>query len=149
MERVSNNIWKGLKRYYNKRDYVKLNNIHNDEKQTQTRTRTRVSLSREQSALQGKRRRFYWRVKISRKTRILGRVGSPKKWITRVRDAYVNMMLKISKSGLVGGVEYGLGATVVENGDVFGEGRIKEYDEKMLQQVYKNYLVVAQSTGAS
>ncbi|KAK9733755.1 hypothetical protein RND81_04G090100 [Saponaria officinalis] len=143
MEKLSINLWKGLKKYCNKNGYVRLNI---NEKPTQTRTRARDLRSQERrgsTALQGRQRRRFWRVKLNPRTRVLSRVGSPKRWITRVRDAYVNMMINISKTGLVTGGCGQLGTTV-EYGDVFGEGRIREYDEKMIQQVYKN-VVVAQS----
>ncbi|XP_074278983.1 uncharacterized protein LOC141603162 [Silene latifolia] len=134
MEGLSTHVYKGIKKYWNRRGYVRLSN-------NERKNRTRIKLGQEQpdpNKSQGKRKRF-WRFKISPRVRIWARVGSPKKWLTRLRDAYVNMMLKISGSGFVSGAS-GFGGSI-EYG--FSKGQVKEYDEKMIVEIYRS-LVIAQ-----
>ncbi|XP_010507886.1 PREDICTED: uncharacterized protein LOC104784549 [Camelina sativa] len=81
------------------------------------------------------RKRRFWRIKIVPKLRILKR-ASPKKLLTWLRDAYVNMMLRLANSRVVGS-SYGYG----EYG--YGPGLAsKEYnDEKKLVEIYKSILM--------
>ncbi|KAJ3688621.1 hypothetical protein LUZ61_017785 [Rhynchospora tenuis] len=86
------------------------------------------------------RRRRFWR--IPRKIRFLRRIGSPKRWLARLRDAYVNLMLRFAHAAPLGygyGCDYGYGYGGAEA--AFGARRWKEYDEKMLVQIYKNLLI--------
>lgn len=79
-----------------------------------------------------------WKIKIMPKLKILRR-ASPKKFLVWLRDSYVNMMMKLANSRAVGASGYG--------GSGFGSGRqMKEYDEKMLVEIYKTILM-AQSRG--
>ncbi|XP_010523972.1 PREDICTED: uncharacterized protein LOC104802191 [Tarenaya hassleriana] len=81
-----------------------------------------------------KRMKRVWRVKIIPKLRILKR-ASPKRILVWLRDAYVNMMLRLANSRVVGASGHvGFGA---ESGPV-----LKEYDEKVLVGVYKSILMV-------
>ncbi|KAK9726409.1 hypothetical protein RND81_05G213200 [Saponaria officinalis] len=128
MEGLSTHLYKGLKKYWKTRGYVRLNN-KNDRK-----TRTQP----DPTQVQRKRRRF-WRVKISPRVRVWIRVGSPKRWLTRLRDAYVNMMLRISNTGFSGGMSgFGYG---VEYGYGYNKGQVKEYDEKMIVEIYKSLMI--------
>jgi hypothetical protein len=92
------------------------------------------------SAISAPRRRRFWR--IPRRIRFLRRIGSPKRWLARLRDAYVNMMLRLAHSAPLGygyGCDYGYG---YGGGDVaFGARKLKEYDQKMLVEIYKNVLI--------
>ncbi|EOA26291.1 hypothetical protein CARUB_v10024266mg [Capsella rubella] len=81
------------------------------------------------------RKRRLRRIKIVPKLRILKRAASPKKLLTWLRDAYVNMMLRLANSRVVGS-SYGYG----EYG--YGPGLAsKEYDEKKLVEIYKSILM--------
>lgn len=70
--------------------------------------------------------------------RLWRRIGSPKKWLIRLRDAYVKMMLNFANSGLGSGYGEPMGY-----GPGFRKGPIKEYDEKVIVEIYKS-LVMAQ-----
>ncbi|ESQ39396.1 hypothetical protein EUTSA_v10001673mg [Eutrema salsugineum] len=86
------------------------------------------------------RKRRFWRIKIVPKLRILKKKASPKKLLTRLRDAYVNMMLRLANSRVIGS-SYGYG----EYGP-YGSGLAsREYDEKKLVEIYKSILI-AQGT---
>ena len=66
------------------------------------------------------------------KLRILRR-ASPKKLLVWLRDSYVNMMMRLANSRAVGPSAYG--------GSKFGSGQMKEYDEKVLVEIYKSILM--------
>ncbi|KAL9228237.1 hypothetical protein vseg_003841 [Gypsophila vaccaria] len=140
MEGLSTHVYKGLQKYWNRRGYVRLhNNIPNE---TTGRAPARAPARPGPARPEGRRRRF-WRVKISPRVRVWIRVGSPKRWLTRLRDAYVSMMLKISGKGFVGGLGgSGYGGSI-EYGFGYGKGGqvVKEYDEKMIVEIYKSLMI--------
>ncbi|WZZ56164.1 hypothetical protein YC2023_056271 [Brassica napus] len=76
-----------------------------------------------------RKRRFWKRIKIVRKLRVLKKT-SPKKLLTRLRDSYVNMMVRLASSPAIG--------------SSFAYAK-KEYDEKKLVEIYKSMLM-AQGT---
>ncbi|GFZ04560.1 hypothetical protein Acr_17g0001320 [Actinidia rufa] len=121
MDGVSARVYKGLKRYWRRRGYDRLN-------VTGRRRMNRAELGRSGSS----RRKRFWRIKITPRLRF-----SPKKFLIGLRDAYVNFMLRIASSPVING---GYGGPV---GGGFGKGQLKEYDEKMIVEIYKS-LVVAQ-----
>ncbi|KAF8074450.1 hypothetical protein N665_1101s0012 [Sinapis alba] len=73
-----------------------------------------------------------WKIKIIPKLKILRR-ASPKKLLVWLRDSYVNMMMRLANSRAVGASAYG--------GSRFGSGQMKEYDEKVLVEIYKSILM--------
>lgn len=75
-------------------------------------------------------KRFF---RIPRRIRFLKRIGSPKRWLAYLRDAYVRMMLRLASSASLG---YGYSGADV----AFGPQKWKEYDEKMLVEIYKQVL---------
>ncbi|KAF3559727.1 hypothetical protein F2Q69_00018167 [Brassica cretica] len=85
-----------------------------------------------------RKRRFWKRINIVRKLRVLKKT-SPKKLLTRLRDSYVNMMVRLASSPAIGSSfaygEYGCGSGLAK----------KEYDEKKLVEIYKSMLM-AQGT---
>ncbi|XP_051142005.1 uncharacterized protein LOC127258954 [Andrographis paniculata] len=81
-------------------------------------------------------RRRFWRIKPKRRLKLKLRF-SPKKFLIGLRDAYVNLMLKLANTRALGG-GYGL-----DGASAFGKRPIKEYDEKMLVEIYKS-IVMAQ-----
>ncbi|ESQ43813.1 hypothetical protein EUTSA_v10006300mg [Eutrema salsugineum] len=83
------------------------------------------------------RKKRFWRIKIVPKLRIL-KTASPKKLLIWIRDSYVKMMMRLANSRVVGSSGYG--------GSGFGSGQMKEYDEKVLVEIYKQILM-AQAQG--
>ncbi|CAH8320717.1 unnamed protein product [Eruca vesicaria subsp. sativa] len=86
-----------------------------------------------------RKRRFWRRIKIVPKLKVLKR-ASPKKFLTWLRDAYVNMMLRLANSRVI--ESYGYGG---EYGHGSGLASSREYDEKKLVEIYKSMLM-AQGT---
>ncbi|KAL4360527.1 hypothetical protein GQ457_04G029080 [Hibiscus cannabinus] len=115
MEGISATMYNGLKGYWNRRGYVKLNGAR----------RSRVELGTS-------RRKRFWRIKIKAKLRI----KSPKKFFVWLRDAYVKMMLGLANSRMVGS-GYGADQRVA----AFGRRTMKEYDEKMIVEIYKSLVM--------
>ncbi|XP_038703846.1 uncharacterized protein LOC120000049 [Tripterygium wilfordii] len=83
----------------------------------------------------GKRRRF-WRVRRPR-IEILKLVASPKRFFVWLRDAYEKMMLRFAESSMVSAGSYGGSAY----GNGIGKARLKEYDEKMIVEIYKSIVM--------
>ncbi|PSR85965.1 Tastin like [Actinidia chinensis var. chinensis] len=119
MEALSASVYTGLKRFWRRRSYNRLY-------ATGRRRMNRAELGRAGS----NRRRRFWRIKITPRLRF-----SPKKFLLGLRDAYVNFMLRIADSPAIKG---GYGVPV---GDGFGRVPLKEYDEKMIVEIYKSLLV--------
>ncbi|KAK8928411.1 hypothetical protein KSP39_PZI017377 [Platanthera zijinensis] len=82
--------------------------------------------------LGGGRRRRFWRIRASPRLRFL-RVISPTRILSRIRDAYVRMMLAFASSGALG--SYG-----GDGMDAFYALPIKEYDERMILELYKSVI---------
>ncbi|OIW13385.1 hypothetical protein TanjilG_16494 [Lupinus angustifolius] len=79
-------------------------------------------------------RRRRWRIKISRKIKI-PKIPSPKKMVLWLRDGYVNMMMSLANSKVVS-----MSSPATSHGG-FGRGLPpKEYDDKMLVQMYKSLM---------
>ncbi|KAJ0610165.1 hypothetical protein HanHA300_Chr01g0000821 [Helianthus annuus] len=112
----------GLKRYWRRRSYRRLG------------TTTDESRSK---------RKWSWKIRMSRRLKIKLRFKfNPKKFIANVHEAYVRMMMRIAsspvvRSGSIGG--YGAGGF-----SQFGMRPMKEYDEKVIIQMY-NSLVMRQA----
>ncbi|KAL5560956.1 hypothetical protein UlMin_030703 [Ulmus minor] len=129
MEGVSASMYKGFKGYWKKRGYEKLNGSGS------RRRMNRVQLGG------SIRRRRTWRIKIAPKLSFLRKVGSPKKLLVWLRDAYVKLMLGFATSRVC---STGYGGVIGCDGiGGFRRDPLKEYDEKMLVQIYKS-MVLAQ-----
>ncbi|MCD9646253.1 hypothetical protein HAX54_035971 [Datura stramonium] len=129
----STSLYSGLKGYWRRRrrGYERLNG-------SGRRTKNRIEyLSGEGS--RRKRRRF-WKInlkpKLKLKLNLKLRRFSPKKLLLNMRDAYVNMMMKIANSRCMNS-----GISGFDSG--FGMRQLKEYDEKVLVEIYKS-MVMAQ-----
>jgi len=129
MKGVSARIYTKMKEYWSRRGYERINGSG------RTRRSWPVELG-SVSTTSRRRRRFAWRIKVKPKLKAL-KMSSPKRFFVWLRDAYVKMMLGIAKSRAIstGGYGDGIGA--------FGARPIKEYDEKMIIEIYKS-LVMAQ-----
>lgn len=90
-----------------------------------------------------RRRRRGWRVRRGGQLgRRLLRALSPRRWLARLRDAYVSAMLRLASSPAVG---YGAGApycaATTNHGGAFARPpQLKEYDEKVLVEIYRSIL---------
>ncbi|TKW12219.1 hypothetical protein SEVIR_5G022600v4 [Setaria viridis] len=88
-----------------------------------------------------RRRRRGWRVRRGQLGRRLLRALSPRRWLVRLRDAYVSAMLRLASSPAVG---YGAGTpycATTPHGAAFGRPpQLKEYDEKVLVEIYRSIL---------
>lgn len=129
MEGVSASMYKGLRGYWKRRGYEKLNG-------SGRRRRARVELG-------STRRRRFWRIKTIPKLRRL-RPASPKKLLLWLRDWYVNMMLRFANSRVfTAGAAGAFGGATYDGIGGFGRAPSKEYDEKVIVEMYKN-VVMAQ-----
>ncbi|EHA8591161.1 hypothetical protein COCNU_scaffold035290G000030 [Cocos nucifera] len=120
----------GLKGYWKRRAYHRL-----DGSGRGPRRRSRAELG-------GGRKRRFWRIPIAPpRLRFLARAASPKRFLARIRDAYVRMMLSFASTGAIAArcAEYG-GDGVAG----FRRPQLKEYDEKMIVEIYKS--LVAQGS---
>ncbi|XP_062184110.1 uncharacterized protein LOC133888033 [Phragmites australis] len=87
----------------------------------------------------GRRRRHGWRVRRGLGRRVL-RALSPRGWLVRLRDAYISAMLRLASSPAVG---YGAGApycATTTHGAFARPPQLKEYDEKVLVDIYRSML---------
>ncbi|KAJ0914112.1 hypothetical protein HanPSC8_Chr06g0234951 [Helianthus annuus] len=109
MTRITARVYQGVKGYWRRRRYERLG---------------------------GKSQRRFWRIRITRKLKLKLRF-SPKKLLIRIRDAYVNMMMRMANSSLVAGTG-GYGEAK------FGMKPGVKYDEKVMIELYKS-LVMRQS----
>ncbi|KAK6286073.1 hypothetical protein POUND7_012252 [Theobroma cacao] len=121
MEGISATMYKGLRGYWKRRGYVKLNGSGR-----RTR-RNRVELG-------STRRRRFWRIRVKAKLRI----PSPKKFFVWLRDAYVKMMLGFANSRMI---NTGYGGAIGDGIAAFGKGPMKEYDEKVIVEIYKSLVM--------
>ncbi|XP_059659595.1 uncharacterized protein LOC132306278 [Cornus florida] len=115
---------RGLRGYWRRRGYERLTG-------TGRRRKNRVELAAGGS---NRRRRRFWRIKITPKLRF-----SPKKFLIGLRDAYVNMMLRLASSRAINGG--GMGGALGDGIGGFGKGPLKEYDERMIVEIYKSLMV--------
>ncbi|KNA13037.1 hypothetical protein SOVF_119820 [Spinacia oleracea] len=152
MEGISANVYKGIRGYWKKKGYKKLNKNHqNHGRADPVNPGSEMDPNPVHGQGQGRRRRRrFFRVKITRRMPIWRKVvGMPKKWLTNLRDAYVKMMLNLANSGLgVGGAATGFGVSV-DYGYGYGSYRsqLKEYDEKMIVEIYKSLMIAQGQLG--
>ncbi|XP_078439242.1 uncharacterized protein LOC144709535 [Wolffia australiana] len=75
-----------------------------------------------------------WRIRVCRRLQILRKLASPRRLLTRLRDAYVSMMMGFASSAVVAGGGafdfYGVRNPLPTS--------LKEYDEKMIVQIYRS-----------
>ncbi|XP_043710617.1 uncharacterized protein LOC122659581 [Telopea speciosissima] len=140
MEGISAGLYKGLRDSWRRRDYQRL-----DGSTRFRRRKNRVELSSSSEDATGpdnqRRRRRFWRIKVTPKLRFFTGMSSPKKFFRRLRDAYVKMMLGFANSRIfISG--YGGGG----GGGSFGMGKptLKEYDQKVIIEIYKSLMAQGQ-----
>lgn len=131
----------GLKGYWKRRAYNRLDGQPGNRRAR----RSRVELG---GGGGGGPRRKFWRIKISPRLRLFSRIRrfNPKRIFARIRDAYVRMMIGFANSGAISG-GFGYGGQAVS---AFGRPhQIKEYDEKMIIQIYRSLLTQNQLVSAA
>ncbi|GMY16996.1 hypothetical protein FCV25MIE_12235 [Fagus crenata] len=126
MEGVSATMYKGLRGYWKKRGYERLTGSG----------RKRTKMARVE--LGSTRRRRFWKIKITPKLRRF-KGTSPKNFFVWLRDAYVKMMMGFANSRVV--TSTGYGETLCNEIGGFTRGPIKEYDEKVIVQIYKSLMM--------
>ncbi|XP_057549256.1 uncharacterized protein LOC130827534 [Amaranthus tricolor] len=146
MEGISAHVYKTMKSYWKTRGYQKLNKPKKNARPEPIPSGCEL----DGNPVRPRRRRFF-RVKINRRIRIWKKVvGLPKKLLTKLRDAYVNMMLSLANSGLaVGGSGSGFGGSI-DYGNGLGYNyrtQLKEYDEKMIVEIYKSLMIAQGQLG--
>ncbi|XP_056170489.1 uncharacterized protein LOC130138921 [Syzygium oleosum] len=142
MEGVSASLYRAMRAYWRKRGYERLAGPG-------SRREGRADLhppAPRRGRLRGRRRRTSWRVRLTPRVKLLRLAASPRRFFLWLRDAYVKMMLGFASSAaLGGGFGYGYGSGGVSIGDAgaagFGRAPAKEYDRKMLVEIYKSVLV--------
>ncbi|XP_061988079.1 uncharacterized protein LOC133706556 [Rosa rugosa] len=127
MEGVSTSMYKGLRGYWRRRGYKKLSG-------SGRRHKNRMEL-------RSPRKRRVWRIKMAPKLKLnsLRRIPSPKKFLVWLRDAYVKLMLRFANSRVFT-TAYGGSVCHGATGS-FGKGPLKEYDEKMIIEIYKSLML--------
>ncbi|KAL3827789.1 hypothetical protein ACJIZ3_016591 [Penstemon smallii] len=134
MEGVSTTVYKGFKGYWRRKGYQRINA---GGRKRNTRVLELASTAEDGST----RRRRFWRIKLTPRLKLKLRF-SPKKFMVGLRDAYVNMMTKFANSRMLGG-GYGSGGFPGDGVTGFGMRTVKEYDERMIVEIYKS-IVMAQ-----
>lgn len=133
MEGLTATAYKGVKGYWMRRGYEKL-----DGSGGRRRKRRVVELAAENGS-SGKRR--FWRIRLTPRLKLKLRLRfSPKKFMLGLRDAYVNLMTKLASSRFL---TSGVAGYPGEGISGFGVRPLKEYDERMIIEIYKS-LVMAQ-----
>ncbi|MFS8005098.1 hypothetical protein Hanom_Chr13g01233451 [Helianthus anomalus] len=123
MEGLTTKVYNIVKSHWRRRGYHRLG----------TTTNTIVHGDHEEKSKPRRRRK--WRVRIPPRLK-LKLARSPQKLFIRLRDAYVQLMMKLANTSAV------RGRTMIGcNGDGYGKMMIKEYDEKIVIEIYKNVVI--------
>ncbi|XP_015946594.2 uncharacterized protein LOC107471614 [Arachis duranensis] len=133
MEGITVSVYKSFKDFQKRRRYRKLHGSGRRSKSEQLGSRRRA--------------RFWgWRVKVAPKIRIR-RVPSPKKMLLWLRDAYVRMMLGFANSRVMtmNASATGFGGPYSVALGALGPAHPKEYDEKVIVQIYKSLVAAGNS----
>ncbi|XP_057786790.1 uncharacterized protein LOC131004182 [Salvia miltiorrhiza] len=134
MEGVSTTVYKGIRGYWRRKGYERI-----DAAGRKRKTRV-VELGSAADGSAAAPRRRSWRIKLTPRLKLKLRF-SPKKLLLGLRDAYVGMMMKIANTRMIGsGFGGGFGGDGVTG---FGMRPTKEYDERMIVEIYKS-IVMAQ-----
>ncbi|KAL1553006.1 hypothetical protein AAHA92_13734 [Salvia divinorum] len=130
MEGVSATVYRGIRGYWRRKGYQRIAGAGHKRK-------ARVVELGDSGAAP---RRRSWRIRLAPRLKLKLRF-SPKKLLIGLRDAYVGMMMKIANTRMIGS---GFGGGFSGDGVTgFGARPIKEYDERMIVEIYKS-IVMAQ-----
>ncbi|XP_073148071.1 uncharacterized protein [Henckelia pumila] len=137
MEGISGAVCNGIRSYWRRKGYQRFNGG------ARRKRKMRVVELGSASVDGSVRRRRFWRIKLTPRLNLRLRAFSPKKLLLGLRDAYVNMMLKIANTSVINS---GFGGAVAGNGvGGFGMRPLKEYDERMILEIYKSIVMSSQS----
>lgn len=130
MEGVSANVYKSIKGYWRRRGYERINGSGGGR-----RRKNRVELAVEGT---NTRKRRFWRIRLIPRLKLKLRF-SPKKFVVGLRDGYVNFMTRLANSSFIssGAAGYPGGGGI----DGFGMRPLKEYDERMIIEIYKSLMI--------
>ncbi|KAJ7977622.1 Binding protein [Quillaja saponaria] len=120
-----------VRQFWGRRGYRRLNG-------SGRRRRSRVELGSTST-----RRKRFWKIRIAPKIRF-PKLVSPKKFLVWLRDAYVNMMMGLANSRVMSSASgYGMSGALGGGDGIGGFGRApaKEYDEKMIVEIYKSLVM--------
>ncbi|KAI3996739.1 hypothetical protein MKX01_041039 [Papaver californicum] len=139
MEGISVSAYKCLRGYWRRKGYQRVNGS-----KQRCRNNNVEGLERRTPSSNRPRRRFTWRIKITRPKLRFFRVNyslNAREVFKRFRDAYVRLMVSFAKStvfinGFSGG---GSGSSVG-----YGLGKPHQYDEKTMVEIYKSMLAQGQ-----
>lgn len=140
MEGASASLYRAMRGYWRKRGYERLAGPG-------SRGEGRADLdppAPRRGRLRGRRwrRLSCWRVRLTPRVKLVRLAASPRRFFLWLRDAYVKMMLGFASSAaLGGGFGYGHGCGGDAGAAGFGRAPAKEYDRKMLVEIYKSVLV--------
>ncbi|CAA2963869.1 Hypothetical predicted protein [Olea europaea subsp. europaea] len=124
-------VYRGITRYWRRKGYERLNGS--------VTCRGRKSRALELAAVDGSsRRRRFWRIKLTPRLKLKLRF-TPKKFLCGLRDAYVNMMMKLANTRMISNGFSGRYAGDGVTG--FGMRPMKEYDERMIVEIYKSIMM--------
>lgn len=131
MEGVTVHVYKGIKGYWRRQGYERINESGGRRRR---RKKNRVELAVEGTA----RKRRFWNIRLIPRLKLKLRF-SPKKFVVGLRDGYVNFMTRLANSGFIstGVAGYTGGAGM----DGFGMRPLKEYDERMIIEIYKSLMM--------
>ncbi|EPS65324.1 hypothetical protein M569_09453, partial [Genlisea aurea] len=133
MQSVSSRAYRGLRSYWRRRGYERLDGGRAGRRRRRTPIFELPSIAEAPP-----RRRRFWRLKLTPRIRFRFRFRfSPKKFLVGLRDAYVNMMLKLASAPMISAGYAGSGVSS------FGVRPMKEYDERMIVEIYRS-IVMAQ-----
>ncbi|KAK1316304.1 hypothetical protein QJS10_CPA05g00306 [Acorus calamus] len=143
MEGVSAGIYRGIKGYWRRRSYERLDGYGRRRRRVQLAKLGGENSRRGGGSSDRRKGRRFWRIRVRPRFRL----ASPRRILARLRDGYVKMMMAFANSRVFGGGGgggisfYGGGG-----GDFAGFGRpvLKEYDEKVIVQIYKSLVAQGQ-----
>lgn len=135
----------GIKAYWKRRGYYRMDGDAARRRQPLPTVELGSGVAQAQAQAQppagdgsGRRRRCRgWRVRRGQLRRRLLRALSPRRWLMRLRDAYVSAMLRLASSPAVG---YGAGQPYCGTAAFARPAQLKEYDEKALVEIYRSIL---------
>uniref|UniRef100_A0A7N0TLU2 Uncharacterized protein n=1 Tax=Kalanchoe fedtschenkoi TaxID=63787 RepID=A0A7N0TLU2_KALFE len=132
MEGIATTAYRGLKAYWRRNGYRRINSA--------------TLIGSQQPKINGSNgRRFRIRRPRLKLGRFRFRLSSVRRLFLKMRDAYVNAMLGVASRGIYGA---GYGGSVGGGGGGFGHARShKEYDEKMVVEIYKRIVLSQQQQG--
>ncbi|KAL4558918.1 hypothetical protein LXL04_037123 [Taraxacum kok-saghyz] len=117
MEGLTTTLYKGVKGCWRTRGYKRL-------------PPTVIHTSQESgSKPRRRRRRRFWRFRIDPRATLKLK---PRKLFIGLRDVYVRIMMKLANSSVVRGRSMS-----GQGGEGFGTMAMKQYDQKMIMQIYK------------